>query len=63
MLKSVGDGIKNYRKAGISTCFCIFEFEAEKSADADQAAAGILSAGWGTMMPVFWISVCDGSSW
>jgi hypothetical protein len=41
----VSDGIKNYLKAGISAYFCIFEFEAEKTADADQAAAGILSAG------------------
>jgi hypothetical protein len=40
-----------------------FEGEAEKSADVDQAAAGMRSVGGGTMIPVFWISVWEGSSW
>ncbi len=34
----------------------------EKSAAHDQAATGIFSEGGGTIIPVFWISVWEGSS-
>jgi len=50
-------------KAIFLIVFCILASKVEKSADGNQAAAGMRSAGGGTMMPVFWISVWDGSSW
>jgi hypothetical protein len=62
MLEFWGDGMKNNKKTGFLSFFEFFKCEVEKSADVDQAAAGMRSAGGGTMMPVFWISVCEGSS-
>lgn len=53
---------KTNKKWHYLTAFGVFRFLSEKSADCDQAATGIFSDGGGTMIPVFWISVWEGSS-
>jgi hypothetical protein len=54
ILKWEGYFVKNSSEiTEINGFLCIFWIWAEKSADRNQAAAGIRSAGGGTMMPVF----------